>query len=168
MLNALIIVYSFTGSVTRIANIIKEETGGDIFNVTSLVDYSGVSGFFKACYHQIAGIIPDVKEIPNIDKYDVFYIGAPVWAWKPAGPILKVIDNIDFHQKKVVTFLTHKRYIGSAVEKFKASIKNATYLGNGLFKKAFNYNDDQLRDQVKNWLNTYQTFETPSEKQTEL
>lgn len=165
MLNTLIIIYSLSGSVSRIANIIKEETGGDIFNVTSLTDYSGVGGFFRACYHQVAGVIPDVKEIPNVDKYDVIYIGAPVWAWKPAGPILKVVNNIDFNQKKVITFLTHERYIDGAVDKFKAAIKNATYAGNGLFKKAFNYNDDQLRDQVKSWLNDYKTPETPSNKE---
>ena len=168
MLNTLIIVYSLSGSASRIANIIKEETGGDVFNVTSLTDYSGIGGFFKACYHQVAGVIADVKEIPDIDKYDAIYVGAPVWAWKPASPILQVLNKINFHKKKVITFLTHERYIGSAVEKFEAALNNATFAGNGLFKKAFNYNDDQLRDKVKNWLKTYETPETQSDKQTEL
>lgn len=80
----LIIVYSLSGTTTKVANVIKEETGGDIFNVNCLVDYTGISGFLKAGYHQVAGIIPDIKDVPNIDEYDLIYVGGPVyWFERP-------------------------------------------------------------------------------------
>lgn len=122
----------------------------------------------RGCYHQLFGKVPDVIEIPNIDKYDVIYVGAPIWAWKPAGPVLKVLEEVDFQNKKVIPFLTYKRRIGGSFEKFEETARNATIVGQGAFQRVFNYDDEQLRDQVRNWLKTLTTSETSSSKQTEL
>lgn len=167
LLKILIIVFSRSGTTSKIADIIKGETGGDIFNVTSLVDYSGVSGYIKGCYHQIRGTIPDIKELPNIEGYDLIYVGSPTWAWKPSGPILNVLEHVDFQNKKVIPFLTSGGNYGSYFEKFAAAAKNATIVGQGAFRGAERLSDEQLREQVTNWLKTLKV-EEKTEKQGEL
>lgn len=167
LLKILIIVFSRTGTTYKIANIIKEETGGDIFNVTSLVDYSGVSGYMKGCYHQLVGTIPDIKELPNIEGYDVIYVGSPTWAWRPSGPILNVLDHVDFQNKTVIPFLTSGGNYGEYFERFEDAAKNAKIVGQGAFRGAEKLSDEQLREQVTNWLKTLK-IEEKTEKQSEL
>ena len=168
LLKVLIIIFSRTGTTSRVANIIKEETGGDIFNITSLVDYSGISGYAKGCYHQIAGTIPDIKEVPNIDDYDVIYVGGPTWIFKPAGPILKLLEKLDFKNKKVIPFLTCGGNYGSFFEKFSAAAKNADIIGQGAFRGAEKLNDIKLRDRVTSWLKKLPKLEENTEKSKEL
>ena len=175
LLKILIIVFSRTGTTAKIANIIKEETGGDIFNVTSLIDYSGVGGYLKGCYHQIVGTIPDIKELPNIDGYDLIYVGSPTWAWKPSGPILNVLHNTDFKNKSVIPFLTSGGNYGAYFDRFAAEAKNANIIGEGAFRGAERLNDNQLREKVTSWLktlnieqNTENSAEQNTEKQGEL
>lgn len=167
LLKILIIVFSRTGTTYKIANIIKEETGGDIFNVTSLVDYSGVSGYMKGCYHQLVGTIPDIKELPNIEGYDVIYVGSPTWAWRPSGPILNVLDHVDFQNKTVIPFLTSGGNYGEYFKRFEDAAKNAKIVGQGAFRGAEKLSDEQLREQVTNWLKTLK-IEEKTEKQSEL
>lgn len=168
LLKILIIIYSNAGTTLKIANMIKDEIGGDIFNVTSLVDYSGVSGFLKGCYHQIIGRIPDIKELPNIDGYDIIYVGSPTWAFKPAGPILNVLEHIDFQNKTVIPFLTCGGNYGSFFEKFSAAAKNANVVGQGAFRGADKMSDAKLKERVTNWLKQLPNFEENTEKQNEL
>lgn len=167
LLKILIIVFSRTGTTYKIANIIKEETGGDTFNVTSLVDYSGVSGYMKGCYHQLVGTIPDIKELPNIEGYDVIYVGSPTWAWRPSGPILNVLDHVDFQNKTVIPFLTSGGNYGEYFKRFEDAAKNAKIVGQGAFRGAEKLSDEQLREQVTNWLKTLK-IEEKTEKQSEL
>ena len=168
MLKTLIIIFTLHGTTSRVADVIQKEVGGDIFNVTSLVDYSGAIGFLRGCYHQLFGVVPDLKEVPDVTDYDVVYVGAPVWAWKPAGPILKVLEKVDFQNKKVVPFLTFKRRLGGSFEKFEETARNATIVGRGAFQRAEWLNDDQLKEKVESWLKTLTVSENTSEKQTEL
>lgn len=167
LLKILIIVFSRTGTTSKIANIIKENVGGDIFNVTSLVDYSGVSGYLKGCYHQITHVIPDIKELPNVDNYDLIYVGSPTWAWRPSGPILNLLQNVDFQNKKVIPFLTCGGYYGAYFEKFAAAARNATIVGEGAFSGAERLSDDALRVKVTDWLKTLK-MEENAEKSNEL
>lgn len=168
ILSVLIIVYSRSGTTSKIANIIKEETGGDIFNVTSLIDYSGFKGRFISCYHQVIGNIPEIREVPDIDKYDLIYVGGPTWAFKPSGPILKLLEKVDFKNKKVIPFLACSGYYGSYFEKFAAAAKNADIIGQGAFVGIQRLNETQLREKVTDWLRTLKVAEQTTEKQKEL
>lgn len=168
LLKVLIIVFSRTGTSSKVANYIKEVTGGDIFNVTSLVDYSGVSGYLKGCYHQLAGTIPDIKEVPGVDDYDFIYIGGPTWAWKPAGPILKVLEEVDFKNKKVAPFLVSQGNYGSYFEKFKDAAKNADIVSEGAFKGAERMKESELKELVVKWATKLTKPEPAKEKQKEL
>ena len=168
LLKVLIIVFSRTGTTSRVANIIKEETGSDIFNITSLVDYSGIGGYWKGCYHQIAGTIPDIKEIPSIDDYDLIYVGGPTWIFKPAGPILKLLEKLDFNHKKVIPFFTCGGNFGHSFEKFAELAKNADIIGQGAFRGAEKLNDEKLKERVTSWMKKLPKIEKEAEKQNEL
>lgn len=149
-----IIVYSLTGTTAKVANFIKEATGGDLFNITCESDYSGFTGLIKGCYHEYFDSIPDIKEIPNIDQYDLIYIGCPVWLKKPATPIRKILQSVDFQNKKVIPFMTSARNYGACFEEFKKEAKNANIIAQGMFHGAEKLDDAELKMQVDNWLSS--------------
>lgn len=121
----------------------------------------------KGCYHQLVGTIPDIKELPNIEGYDVIYVGSPTWAWRPSGPILNVLDHVDFQNKTVIPFLTSGGNYGEYFKRFEDAAKNAKIVGQGAFRGAEKLSDEQLREQVTNWLKTLK-IEEKTEKQSEL
>lgn len=149
-----IIVYSLTGTTAKVANFIKEATNGDLFTITSQSDYSGFTGLIKGCYHEYFNSIPEVKGIPNIDQYDLIYVGCPVWLKKPATPIRTVLQNVDFQNKKVIPFMTSARNYGACFEEFQKEAKNANIIAQGMFHGAENLEDEELKKQVNDWLNS--------------
>ncbi|MBQ5458818.1 MAG: hypothetical protein IIT61_08880, partial [Bacteroidales bacterium] len=53
------------------------------------------------------GILPEIKPIAaDISKYDVVFIGFPVWFGTYAPPISTLLENADLSGKKIVPFCT--------------------------------------------------------------
>lgn len=119
----------------------------------------------KGCYHQIIGRVPEINSIPNIDQYDVVYVGGPTWAWKPAPPLLKLLEKIDFKNKKVIPFLSCGGSYGKYFEIFKQNARNANIEDQGVFRGADRINDSELKQKVIDWVkNTEQGDNKPQKE----
>lgn len=151
---ALIIVYSRSGVTEKVANIIKEVKGGDIFKIITPTDYSGKMGFMKGCYHQVVGTEPEINEVPNIDNYNVIYVGGPTWAYRPCAPLKTLLSKLDFQNKTVIPFLTCGGSYGDYFKSFKEKAKNANVVHEGAFVGAESISDEELKKQVSDWLQT--------------
>lgn len=99
------------GNTEIVAEFIKDATDADIFKVETIKDYPYN---YRECCDVAKDEIdnderPELKDkLANIDKYDVIYIGGPVW-WGhfPCG-IFSAIENLDFAGKIVKPFVTHE------------------------------------------------------------
>lgn len=98
------------GNVEYIANVIKEETGGDLFAIKTsrmypeshkdLVDF--------AAKEQKENARPKLAtKIENLADYDVVFIGFPNWWYDLPQPLYSFFDDYDFKGKTIIPFCVH-------------------------------------------------------------
>jgi len=103
--------YLSIGNTEVLAKYIKDITGADSFKVERKIPYAKD---YDTCIIEAKKEIENKEEVPllntlnSIDKYDVIYIGTPVyWSYMPA-PLAVQIKKLDWHGKIVKPFITHE------------------------------------------------------------
>ncbi|MBR5101765.1 MAG: NAD(P)H-dependent oxidoreductase [Muribaculaceae bacterium] len=105
----LVLYYSQTSNTKAVANEIATKVGADIEEVVAVDPYNGdFQATIERCMKERdEGIIPEIKPIAaDIAKYDVIFIGYPIWFGTYAPPIAAMLDKVDLSGKKVVPFCT--------------------------------------------------------------
>lgn len=106
----ILIVYfswSSSGNTEKMANVIKERTGGDILEIEPAVaypaDYSECGEVAKA--ERDGNARPEIANLPDsLDEYDTIFIGYPIW-WHTAPMIIGTfLENYDLSGKEVYPF----------------------------------------------------------------
>jgi len=110
--NVLVAYFSWSGNGQQMARWISEETGGDLFRIVLAESYGED---FEACADRAKneldnGIRPELSE--HIDKqamarYDVIYIGFPVWWYDLPMPVWSFLEEYDLSEKTVIPFFSH-------------------------------------------------------------
>lgn len=105
------IKYLEKGNTEVIAEYIKDITKADIFKVERKIPYSKdhMKCIEEAKQENETNARPElVKYLDNIDKYEVIYIGGPIyWGVLPA-PLVTQLEKLDFTGKIVRPFVTHE------------------------------------------------------------
>ena len=105
----LVLYYSQTGVTEKVAQEIASRLGADIEKIDATVPYDGDFGAtIERCKKERdEGIIPEIKPLATDPaKYDVIFLGYPVWFGTYAPPIAALLGQLDLSGKKVVTFCT--------------------------------------------------------------
>lgn len=105
----LIAYFSHSGNTQEIANRINEFVGGDIFRIEPVKDYpSNYQEVLRVSKVEIDNHIkPDLKEVKDVEQYDILFIGSPNWYGTVAPPVVSFLANCDFSEKVVIPFITH-------------------------------------------------------------
>ena len=105
----LVLYYSLTGNTKMVAEEIANRLGADIEAIEAVNPYDTN---FQACIarsmqEREQGITPEIKALKSdLSKYDVIFIGYPVWFGTYAPPIITFLANNDLTGKKLVPFCT--------------------------------------------------------------
>ena len=106
----LIAYFSWGGTTGRMARHIQAITGGDLFEIEPVNPYptSYTPCTEVALEERDSNARPAIKnDVANWDKYDVVFLGGPVW-WHTAPMILHTFaESYDFEGKTVVPFTTY-------------------------------------------------------------
>ena len=105
----LVIYYSQTSNTKTVAQEIAKRLGADIEEIVPVNPYDGdFQATIARCQEERdKGITPEIKPISvDIAKYDVIFLGYPVWFGTFAPPIAAFLDQVDLSGKKVVPFCT--------------------------------------------------------------
>lgn len=112
----LVVYFSATGSTERIANMIAEETGADVFALEPVEPYTDADlnwtdADSRVSYeheHPEAQNEVELSQIApeNWDAYDTIYIGYPIWWGIAAWPVNQFVTGNDFAGKTVIPFCT--------------------------------------------------------------
>ena len=113
------------GNTEIVADMIIDKTGADRYKVEPKVD-----NYPKDSYKRLTEIASEelhnnlrseIKDITfDITKYDIIYIGAPVW-WGDFPMIMySLFDKVDMNNKAIVPFSTHG---GSGLSGFDNKLK---------------------------------------------
>lgn len=105
----LVLYYSQTGATDSVAHEIQRQLDVDIEEIQLENPYSGTyDETIERCKKEMeTGEVPAVKPLKaDLGKYDVIFLGYPVWFGTYARPIAGLVKAVDFKDKKVVTFCT--------------------------------------------------------------
>ncbi len=150
----LIIYYSLTGHTKEIAEKIQSKTNADLFEIETQKAFPMKPILFFAVKQQLKDKnYPALKNIPDVSSYDTIFVGSPVWWYTAATPVLSLLDQVDFQNKKVVPFSTQGSNAGTFLEDFKAKIKNAVVLDYASFNNIGKEYDQAVNAKIAAWIN---------------
>ena len=99
--------WSSSGNTEKMANTIKERTGGDILEIAPAVayptDYNECGEVAKVERDENAR--PEIANLPDsLDEYDTIFVGYPIW-WHTAPMIIGTfLENYDLSGKEIYPF----------------------------------------------------------------
>lgn len=129
---ALVVYYSRSGNTEAVSRMIGNETGADLFRVTTVEPYPEE---YRAATEQ-ARAERDSNARPAINgrvealaAYDVVYIGVPNWWSTMPMPMFTFLEQHDLSGKTVVPFVTHGGGgVANCVSDLKKAVPNANVL----------------------------------------
>lgn len=153
----LIVYYSLTGVSGKVAGVLKEKTGADIYEVKTERTYNMDmwKAWDEAQAETASGKLPELKgQPPDLNGYDVVLLGGPVWGWTISNPMLAYIRQTDFAGKVVSaywTFYDHDEKYEKDVEKecVGAVVKKGLSLTNSDMAK-----EDVLTEKLAAWIDS--------------
>ena len=113
--NILVVYYSATGNTEEVANAIAEATGGDIFELEPVEQYSSEDLDWSDSESRVSreyenedlrDVELEASTVENWDSYDTVFIGYPIWWGIAAWPVDSFVEANDFTGKKVIPFAT--------------------------------------------------------------
>jgi len=134
----LVVYYSLTGNTRSIAEMLREKTGSDVFEIETVksypADYSGIIA--EAKRELETGELPALKKRPpDMAFYDLILVGSPIWWYTVSTPVMRFLTQADFAGKKVSAFCTHEGGVGKFFPHFQEQAKNGVVLeGLDLYK----------------------------------
>ena len=105
----LVLYYSQTSNTKAVAEEIAKKLNADIEEVVPTTPYNGdfQATIERSMKEREEGKVPEIKPLAaDVTKYDVIFIGYPIWFGTYAPPIAALLDQIDLSGKKVVPFCT--------------------------------------------------------------
>ena len=105
----LVLYYSQTSNTKTVATEIATRLNADIEEIVPVQPYDGeFEATIQRCLKEREeGIVPEVKPLTSdLAKYDVIFIGYPVWFGTFAPPVGAFLSQVDLSGKKVVPFCT--------------------------------------------------------------
>ena len=105
----LVLYYSQTSNTKTVATEIATRLNADIEEIVPVVPYDGdFEATIQRCMKEREeGVVPEVKPLTSdLAKYDVIFIGYPVWFGTFAPPVGAFLGQVDLSGKKVVPFCT--------------------------------------------------------------
>ena len=108
-INILIAYFSHTGNTQTLAQYIHEITGGDLFEIVTVDPY-------PTDYNECLGVARReleidyrptlVTQVEDMEKYDVVFIGHPIWHGHTPMAIRSFLETYDFSGKTILPFCT--------------------------------------------------------------
>ena len=105
----LVLYYSQTSNTKTVAQEIATRTGADIEEIVPVKPYDGdfQATISRSMQEREQGVTPELKPLnADLSKYDVIFLGYPIWFGTYAPPIATFLAQADLSGKKVVPFCT--------------------------------------------------------------
>ena len=149
---ALIAYFSETGNTEKLANLIHEQVGADMFKIEPVTPYpNGEELFDYTKEEQDKDERPEIKGTVNIDDYDIIFIGYPIW-WSDLPQILYTfLESYDFSGKNVYLFSTNGGSgLSGTVSTITDKLSSANVNSNAF--KLYRENMGEAPGEVETWL----------------
>lgn len=107
MAKILIVYYSRTGHVRRIAQELAARCGADIEEIRDPTKRAGVFGFMRCAIEAIREkLAPIAPTTTNVKGFDLVVLGTPVWASHVSSPMRSFVQAHAAELKRIALFCT--------------------------------------------------------------
>lgn len=153
----LVVYYSATGNTKAVAEMIAEETNGDLFEIEPQEPYSDedlnwtdensrVSREHENENERDVALVSTTVE--NWKDYDTVFIGYPIWWGIAAWPVDTFVENNDFDSKTVIPFCTSSSSgLGQSGELL------AQMAGSGDWQEGQRFQSSATASDIQDWIN---------------
>lgn len=151
----LIVYYSLTSSTEKVATMLHDKIGGDIYEIEIYKTYPSVVSEVsaEAREERRTGNLPELKgELPSLDEYDLILVGGPVWSMTVCSPLMNYLKLTDFDGKNVVGFWTDDAQAGNYFNEFKNQVQNGNVLDGFGMSNVKSLSDDEINDKLDSWI----------------
>lgn len=151
----LVVYYSLSGNTRAIARKIASMTNADIYEIKTKGKMPSGLKIYKEIRKQLkTGKYPEIEsKMPDFASYDYIFVGAPVWWYTAATPLLAFLEKADFLGKKVIPFSTQGSNPGTFARDFEKKAVNAVILRGRSFNNLSKKYDKAVDNKIAVWLN---------------
>ena len=152
----LVAYYSATGQTERVARIIAEKLGANLFELQPAAPYSEAdfdwtnpeSRVSKEHGDESLRDVDLVQETPeNWEEYDTVFIGCPIWWGIFAWPVNRFMKINSFADKTVVPFcVSHSSPLGDSDQQLRAMTSS------GDWKNGIRFAMNPSEEEIEEWL----------------
>ncbi len=152
----LVVYYSATGYTESVAKYIAEATGGELFRLEPVEEYSSADLDWTDRNSRVSREHNNPKErmmdlvastVPDWESYETIFIGYPIWWGIAAWPVDRFIADNDFTGKTVIPFCTSS---SSGLGESGELLKEAA--GTGEWLKGERFRSGASEETVKEWV----------------
>lgn len=151
----MVIFYSFEGNTRLIGENIAKAVNADILEL-KLKKGIKHKGFMKYIWGGTEAFMKAAPELlpfdKNIQDYDVFFIGTPVWAWTYAPALNTFFSSWNMSSKKIALFCCHGGQPGKIFSKIKERLKGNRFLGEMDFNDPLRNNTGENIQKARKWV----------------
>ena len=107
--SVLIAYFSWSGNTEQVAQIIQQETGGDLFEIAPATPYTDDYNELLdiAQQEQADNARPELAgQVDNWDQYDIVFVGYPNWWGDAPMAVYTFLESYDWSGKTLVPFNT--------------------------------------------------------------
>ena len=139
MSRKLVAYFSATGVTAKVAELIADAAGADVYQIQPEVPYTAADLNWTDKNSRSSVEMNDKKIRPamvkrnlQVEDYDVVFLGFPIW-WYVAPTIINTfLESFDFAGKKIILFATSGGSgFGKTVEELKVSVTDDTQIVEG-------------------------------------
>lgn len=143
------------GRLRAVADMIQENTDGDLFSIQTSVVYPADGGELidYAAEEQDENARPELtSHIENLDQYDTIFVGFPTWWYDMPQVLYSFFDEYDFSGKTIIPFNVHNgsRFSGT-IDIIKELEPDATVIEDGFTVSERDV--AEASEDVAEWLN---------------
>lgn len=124
------------GNNEYVAQLIAQQTGGDVFAIETVQDYPTTHQPLLEFGHaeQAAGTKPELAtHIEHLEDYDTIFLGYPIWNADLPMPLYSFLEEYDFSGKTIIPFTVHGGSGFAGTPQTIAALEpNATVITDGL------------------------------------
>lgn len=152
----LVVYYSLQGHTRAIAEKIAALTNADVYQIETEEKIELNKTFYLRARQSLkSGNYPKLAgKLPDFEAYDTIFVGAPVWWYAPATPLLAFLQKADFKTRKVVPFSTQGSNYGSFFVDFEKMAKNAKLRPSASFNNLPAKYDAEVDNKIATWVNS--------------
>ncbi len=144
------------GNTEKLAEIIAEKTGGELFKIETKKNYSRK---YRECIDEAKKELsqnarPELKKIADVSGYDTIFLGYPIWWGDLPMAVYTFLESADFSGKKIIPFCTHEGSGLSATDrKIESKCRNSS-VGEALSLRGTTAQNDRAKSEreVEAWL----------------